>query len=156
MFPSVWSFFQPHSFTSIVPWLTSALFAVNNLVFLVLSYTLFWNSEKELRRSCHSVTLYTVIRAVSCRIMSQCHCMYVDSCSGLQSCHSVIVLFLLVLWFCCCRERPSSTEILVSNLRRHTHDPDCRVSLFVSLHTRKFYNINLLFFFPATEYSCEV
>jgi hypothetical protein len=77
--------------------------------------------------------------------MSQCHSIYVDSCCHLQSHVTVsLYIFLLILWFCCCRKRPSSTEISLSNLRRHTHHTDWRFSLFILLHTRKFYNITLL------------
>ena len=99
-----------------------------------------------LLQSCRSVTVYTLIRAVSCRVMSQWHCIYVDPCCGLQSHVTVsLYIFLLVMWFCCCRKRPSITEMSVWNLRRHTHYPDWRVSLLISLHTRKSHNITLLF-----------
>ena len=49
-----------------------------------------------LAESCHSFTVYTLIRAVSCRIMSRCYCIYVDSCCLLQN-HVTVSLY--VRWF---------------------------------------------------------
>ena len=46
--------------------------------------------------SCHSVTVYTLIRAVFCRVMLQCHCIYVGSCCLLQS-HVTVSLY--IRWF---------------------------------------------------------